>query len=61
MTKNCLNCLHVIPIMDGRERVGSRCPLGDMRVNQRMLCEEWRSNDIIGAVSVGGIRTQKHT
>lgn len=60
MTKNCLNCQHVVPPPAEGGRAGW-CPLCDIPVNARMRCEEWRSNDIIGAVSVGGIRTQKHT
>ena len=37
--KNCMNCQH---------RVGGRneCLLNEgMRVNKRMVCEEWRSDD----------------
>lgn len=38
--KNCMNCQH---------RVGGRneCLLNEgMRVNKRMVCEEWRSDDL---------------
>lgn len=45
MEKNCMNCMRVVPIYDGAVRVGQRCPVNDMRVNARMTCEEWRSDD----------------
>lgn len=46
MEKNCLNCMRVVPIYDGTVRVGQRCPSNNMRVNARMSCEEWRSDDL---------------
>lgn len=36
----------MIPIYDSMERVGQKCLANNMRVNGRMCCEEWRSNDI---------------
>lgn len=50
--KNCMNCQH---------RVGGRneCLLNPgMRVNGRMVCEEWRSDDIIGAAMLSQHRGQ---
>lgn len=45
MEKNCLNCMRVLPIYDGMERVGQECMRNPgMRVNGRMVCEEWRGN-----------------
>lgn len=48
--KNCMNCQH---------RIGGRneCLLNEgMKVNRRMVCEEWRSDDLGGAAVV-----QQHT
>ncbi len=47
MDKNCMNCMRVAPILDGAKRVGQRCLMNDMNVNGRMVCEEWKSDDII--------------
>ena len=45
MTKNCLNCIHRKPTTDGAV-VRHECLLNPgMRVNARMTCEEWRSDD----------------
>lgn len=55
MEKSCLNCMRMIPIYDGMERVGQEYMQNPgMRVNSRMHCEEWRSND-----SAAGIRRNK--
>ena len=60
--KNCMNCMRLVPIFDGGARVGQRCQRNpEMRVNRRMHCDEWRSNDIIGAVSVSEVMHEKHT
>lgn len=42
-----MNCMRVVPIYDGTVRVGQRCTVNDMRVNARMTCEEWRSDDFL--------------
>lgn len=47
MNKNCLNCMEAAPILDGKKRVGLQCLTNGMRVNGRMVCEEWKSDDII--------------
>ena len=47
MEKNCLNCMRMMPILDGKKRVGQRCMANGIKVNRRMVCEEWKSNDII--------------
>ena len=50
-----MNCMRMIPIYDGMERVGQECMRNPgMRVNSRMHCEEWRSKD-----SAAGIRRNK--
>lgn len=47
MDKNCLNCMRAVPILDGKKRVGHRCMANDRDVNARMVCGEWKSDDII--------------
>ena len=69
MDKNCLNCMRVVPIYDGVNRVGQRCLLDEgLKVNGRMVCEEWKSDDLGGktaehkkafAMGVGGVKTVK--
>ena len=55
--KNCLNCMRMVPLYDGVERVGQECMRNPgMRVNARMHCEEWRSSDITAA---GETQTEK--
>lgn len=39
--KNCLNCMHRVPTYYGAECLKNP----GMRVNARMTCEEWRSDD----------------
>lgn len=47
MKKNCLNCMRVKPLLDGMRRNGYGCIKNpDMRVNGRMVCEEWKSGDV---------------
>jgi hypothetical protein len=46
--KSCMNCMRMIPIYDGAVRMGQKCQNNsEMRVNARMHCDEWCSNDII--------------
>jgi hypothetical protein len=72
--KNCLNCMGMVPVYDGDKIVGRECMNNPgMRVNGRMHCEEWRSDDFgrsdgeadghartfVGAVSVTGVKHEK--
>lgn len=65
--KNCVNCMYRVPLYDGTEVVRNECRQNHgMRVNCRMSCEEWRSDDTttstqqpVFAVSVTEISTQK--
>lgn len=45
MEKNCLNCIRMMPILDGKKRVGQRCMANEMKVNARMVCEEWETTE----------------
>ena len=48
MKKNCLNCMRVKPLLDGMIKKGHGCIKNpEMRVNGRMVCEEWKSGDIL--------------
>jgi len=72
--KSCLNCMRMLPVYDGDEISGKECMNNPgMRVNGRMHCEEWRSDDFrysgagtaerthpfVGAVSVTGVKHVK--
>lgn len=72
--KSCLNCMRMVPVYDGGKIAGHECMNNPgMRVNGRMHCEEWRSDDFghsggktdgharpfVGAVSVTGVKHEK--
>lgn len=60
MDKSCMNCMRMMPIYDGTEIVGGECMNNaGMRVNRRMFCEEWRSNDIHMAFDKSKVKTRK--
>jgi len=71
MGKNCMNCMRMVPVYDGARRDGQKCQLDpDMRVNGRMCCEAWLSNDLgteagrsarpfVGSISVSCMTTEK--
>lgn len=49
-----MNCMRVLPIFDGMERVGQECMRNPgMRVNGRMVCEEWRGKAYVYGASRG--------
>lgn len=46
MKKSCMNCISRMPACEGETRKGQGCQKNpDMRVNGRMVCEEWKSAD----------------
>jgi len=63
MDRSCLDCMRETPIYDGgRER--HLCQPNGMYVNRRMHCDELEpkkdeDRPFTGAVSVGGIKTEK--
>ena len=71
MRKSCMNCMRRMPRYEGTRRDGHCCSLDPtMRVNSRMFCCQWVSDDLgwesagrekpfVGAVSVRSITTVK--
>ena len=60
--KNCMNCMHRVPTGDGAECLKNE----GMRVNERMHCDEWRSDDTttmtappVFATSISSLSTEK--
>ena len=57
-----MNCMRRVPLYDGVRDGRQKCQLNGFQVNGRMVCEEWKSDDLggfVGAISVSGITTQK--